>query len=130
MTTRLFLICDAATIHAGKMNILGTFDTLNAGKVPFTHDSFTVAAIIDYEASEEGVHRVKIVMVDEDGRFITDIFDQDITFSVGDGLRGSHRIRCTENNRRFDRFGEYSIQMLIDDFEIADMHLYTSQNTK
>mgnify|MGYP003439608929 FL=1 len=127
MTTRLFLVCDAATVHAGKMNILGTFDTITASDVPCTHASFAIAAIIDYTASEEGEHRVKIVLVDEDGKDVHAIFDRKITFAVGDSLRGTHRIRCTENSRTFERFGEYSIQLSVDAHQIAEIPLYVNQ---
>jgi hypothetical protein len=130
MTTRLFLICDAATIHAGKMNILGTFDTFTANKVPCNHASFTIAAIIDYTESEEGRHRVKVVLVDEDGRVIDDILDNEIECAVGDSLRGSHRILCIENNRQFEKFGEYSLQLFVDAHQIGDIPLYVVQRKR
>ena len=81
MTTRLFLVCDAATI----------------------------------------------VLVDEDGKDVHAIFDRKITFAVGDSLRGTHRIRCTENSRTFERFGEYSIQLSVDAHQIAEIPLYVNQ---
>ena len=129
MKTDLFVICDAATIHAGKLNILGTFDTIIADSVPCRHDSFTVAGIIRYAASEAGDHRIRVVIVNEDGGVVHEMLNREVSFSEPESsLHGSHKIRCTLTNQSFAQFGEYSVQLSVDAHLLAEATLFLSQD--
>ncbi len=53
MHAETFALCDAATDQGGKLNILGTFDTLYVPSVPAKHASCAIALRVRVEKSEE-----------------------------------------------------------------------------
>ncbi len=56
MKIEIFTLCDAATTDAaGKLNILGSFDRLNAVQAPITHPQCALAIKLRFERVEEGV---------------------------------------------------------------------------
>src|SRR5438552_18027531 len=68
MRVEIFTLCDAATTDAaGKLNILGSFDRLNAREAPVTHPQCALALKLRFERLEEGQKRVRIAFVDSDG---------------------------------------------------------------
>ena len=60
MTIQLAVLCDAATDYNGKLNILGTFDTIFAQQFPAAHPQCSVALRVSYTKMEEGNHTLKI----------------------------------------------------------------------
>src|SRR5208282_1891962 len=61
-------LCDAATDYNGKLNLLGTFDTIFAPALPAQHPQCSVAVRIGFERTEEGPHTLEVGFVDEDGQ--------------------------------------------------------------
>ena len=59
MQIQLAVLCDAATDYAGKLNILGTFDTLITSQLPAIHPQCSIALRLTFQKQEEG-RRVKI----------------------------------------------------------------------
>src|SRR6185503_17128060 len=58
MQLEVFTLCDAATEHARKLNIIGTFDSLRAFEAPISHPQCAIAGRLRFEQIEEGEHRV------------------------------------------------------------------------
>jgi hypothetical protein len=67
MDIQVAALCDAATDSAGKLNLLGAFDTINAQQVPALHPQCSIALRIIFQRIEEGTHQLKVNFVDEDG---------------------------------------------------------------
>lgn len=67
MTIQVAVLCDAATDYNGKLNLLGTFDTLYAPQMPTQHPQCSVAVRIAFDRVEEGRHILHLNFVDEDG---------------------------------------------------------------
>src|ERR1700712_4109961 len=68
MKVEIFTLCDAATADSGgKLNILGSFDRINANAVPVTHPLCALAIKMRFERLEEGEKRIGISFVDSDG---------------------------------------------------------------
>src|SRR2546425_11949134 len=70
MHVQIAALCDAATDYNGKLNLLGTFDTVLTQQMPAVHPQCSVALRIVFDKIEEGHHKVKMNFVDDDGRFI------------------------------------------------------------
>jgi len=70
MQLEIFTLCDAATEHAGKLNIIGTFDVLRGLEAPFAHPQCAIAGRLRFEQIEEGNHRVSLTFADEDGNIV------------------------------------------------------------
>src|SRR5713226_5048422 len=68
MRVEIFTLCDAATVDAGgKLNILGSFDRLNAAEAPVIHPQCSLAIKVRFQRVEEGQKRIRISFVDQDG---------------------------------------------------------------
>jgi hypothetical protein len=52
MTIQVAVLCDAATEYNGKLNLLGTFDTVYAAQMPAHHPQCSVATRIAFERNE------------------------------------------------------------------------------
>ena len=71
MTIEILALCDASTsAPEGKLNILGAFDTIHARKFPVKHPHCAIALRLRFSRLEEGDRRVKISVVDDDGKAI------------------------------------------------------------
>src|SRR2546423_10476585 len=75
MQLEIFTLCDAATEHAGKLNIIGTFDALRAFEAPISHPQCAIAGRLRFEQIEEREHRVTLTFADEDGHIVMPQFD-------------------------------------------------------
>src|SRR5256886_13193557 len=75
MQLEIFTLCDAATEHAGKLNIIGTFDALRAFEAPISHPQCAIAGRLRFEQIEEGENRVTLTFADEDGNIVMPKFD-------------------------------------------------------
>ena len=61
-------ICDAAADNQGKLGILGTFDTINARGMPVVIPLCSIALRFMFSKVEEGSHKIRISIIDEDGK--------------------------------------------------------------
>jgi hypothetical protein len=70
MEIQIAVLCDAATDSNGKLNILGTFDTIYSTQLPVVHPQCSIAIRMTFNKVEEGAHRVRLNFVDEDGKSV------------------------------------------------------------
>lgn len=115
MDVEVFALCDAATDYGGKLNMLGAFDRINARQFPVVHPYCSIALRVRFERIEEGDHRVRINFVDADGNSIISSVDGNIGVKFP---RDVHSV-CANmvlgiNGMKFDRAGQYSIDLAID----------------
>jgi hypothetical protein len=109
------LVCDSASDYNGMLCLLGARDTLLAPKAPCVHPHCAIVVRLRFERAEEGNHRIKLVLIDEDGR------------PVGPHVDNEHFIRVPEergntvanlilgmNNLILPRFGVYHFDLLVD----------------
>ena len=75
MTIQIAVLCDAATDYHGKLNLLGTFDTIITSQLPAVHPQCSVALRISFSRIEEGSHKIKMNFVDEDGKLVMPSID-------------------------------------------------------
>ncbi|MDO8142424.1 MAG: hypothetical protein Q6358_13070, partial [Candidatus Brocadiales bacterium] len=67
MNIEVMALCDAATEAQGKLNILGTFDTIFAQKLPAVSSQCAIAFRVRFNQIEKGEHKIKLNLVNEDG---------------------------------------------------------------
>ncbi len=82
MEIQIAALCDFASDSAGKLNIMGTFDTINAAQLPAIHPQCSIALRIIFQKIEEGPHKLKINFVDEDGHPVMPSIDIPIAVSL------------------------------------------------
>ena len=68
MTFEIFTLCDAATVQGGKMNVLGSFDTLSAEGFPTNHTDCVVACRMRTTTEDEGPVEIEMHIIDPDGK--------------------------------------------------------------
>jgi hypothetical protein len=128
MELEIFTLCDAATEHAGKLNIIGTFDSLRGFEAPISHPQCAIAGRLRFEQIEEGEHRVILTFADEDGNIVMPKFDQTmmVKFAAGQRTVTSHFVILIQQ-LRLPKFGEYSIDLAIDGRQLGSLPFYVTQ---
>ncbi len=124
MTIQVAVLCDAATDYNGKLNLLGTFDTIYAPQLPAHHPQCSVAMRIAFDRVEEGPHHLLINFVDEDGQPIMRgtevpvevIFPADATFI-------SRNFVVNIQQLKFEKTGLYSVDLVMDDRQLCSIPL-------
>jgi hypothetical protein len=119
-------LCDAATTDAaGKLNILGSFDRLNAREVPVIHPNCALAVKLRFERIEEGQRRIRITFVDVDGAAILPAIDAttEVKF-LGTESSSSASFAINIQQLKLPKFAEYSIDLAVDGRHDASIPLF------
>jgi hypothetical protein len=112
MNTQIAVLCDAATDYSGKLNILGTFDTIFSGQFPAVHPQCSIALRVVFNKMEEGKHQLKINFIDEDGKPIMPPIDAPIEVVVpGDATFISRNLVINIQGLKFEVPGLFSIDL-------------------
>ncbi len=128
MNIQMAVLCDAATDYSGKLNILGTFDTIFSGQFPAVHPQCSVALRIIFNKMEEGKHQLKINFVDEDGKSIMPPIDAPLDIVVpGDATFISRNLVINIQGLKFERPGLFSIDVALDGRHEASIPLAIKQ---
>jgi DUF971 family protein len=126
MKVEIFTLCDAATVDAGgKLNILGSFDRLNAKQVPVIHPQCSLAIKLRFERVEEGKKRLRIAFVDSDGAAVMPTLDAttEVRFQGNDST-STVSLALNIQQLKLPRFGEYSIDLAVDDRHESSIPLF------
>ena len=129
MRVEIFTLCDAATVDAGgKLNILGSFDRLNAREAPITHPQCSLAMKLRFERVEEGRKRIRIAFIDSDGTAVMRPLEAtaEVQFH-GEDPTATVSLTLNIHQLRLPGFGEYSIDLAVDDRQEASSPLYVSR---
>jgi hypothetical protein len=128
MKVEMFVLCDAATEYAGKMNILGTFDSIHARQMPAAHPHCAVAMRLRFERSERGDHRMRVNLVDADGQLVIPPLEAGLQVRFPDEAPSfALNLILNLQGLRFNRFGEYSIDLIADGQPVASLPLFVRQ---
>jgi hypothetical protein len=130
MDVQVAVLCDAATDYAGKLNLLGTFDTIVTHQLPAVHPQCSVALRIVFSRIEEGSHKVRMNLVDEDGRAVMPGIElpADVVFP-NEGNFLSRNFIVNIQHLKFDKAGHYAIDVAIDGRHEASIPLQIRQLT-
>ncbi|MDT8369559.1 MAG: hypothetical protein RQ745_10155 [Longimicrobiales bacterium] len=112
MEIDLALIADAATVDgAGKLNILGVFDHIQAREFPVRHERMVLVLRFSAGVDEAGTHEVAIVVLDPGG---DEVARMDGQIQLGGG-RPDAQIRLPQivhlDGFVFPEAGVYSVEV-------------------
>jgi hypothetical protein len=129
MNIEVFVLCDAATDYQGKLNILGSFDSIWSRNVPAVNPHCALALRIRFLKIEDGEHLLKINIVNEDGHPVISPFETKVDVKSTDVKTGSIARNMILNlqGMKFEKFGEYSIDLAIDGRHELSIPLYVNQ---
>jgi len=124
------VLCDAATDYGGKLNLLGAFDAIVAHRFPTTHPAAAFAARFIYYPSEQGVHRIQLKVVDEDGKEIAPPAElqAEVRFPPGDRPFVSQNMVLNLQRIRFGEPGRFSFDLFVDGEHQASIPLLVMQH--
>ena len=126
MKVEIFTLCDAATADAGgKLNILGSFDRINAAQVPVTHALCALAIKLRFERLEEGQKRIRISFMDTDGTAVMPTLDAgtQVSFPPGEHTVTACLVLQIQQ-MKLPNYGEYSIDLGVDGRHEASIPLF------
>jgi hypothetical protein len=129
MKVEIFTVCDAATSDSGgKLNVLGSFDRINAASVPVTHPLCALAIKMRFERLEEGQKRVRISFMDSDGKPVMPTLDAatQVMFPPDEPSVTACLVLQIQQ-LKLPNFGEYSIDLAIDGRHEASIPLFVRE---
>ena len=130
MTIQIAVLCDAATDYNGKLNLLGTFDTILTSQLPAVHPQCSIALRLAFGRIEEGAHKVKMNFVDEDGRLVMPSIEMPIDVAVpADANFLLRNFIINIQQLKFDQPGQYAIDVAIDNRHEISIPLLVKMQT-
>lgn len=130
MNIQIAVLCDAATDYNGKLNILGTFDTIITSQLPAVHPQCSIALRLAFNKIEEGSHKVKMNFVDEDGRLVMPSIDMPVDVVVPNELNFLVRnFVINIQQLKFEKPGQYAIDVAVDNRHEASIPLLVRHQT-
>ena len=129
MHIEVFSLCDAATIDAaGKLNVLGAFDSILTGSMPAVYPQCALALRIRFENIERGSHKVAVNFVDIDGKHILPPANGTINVNFPDEQRsGSTNLIFNLQMLKLEKHGEYAIDLAVDSRKEASLPLFVRE---
>ncbi len=125
MNIEAFLLCDCATQQQGKLNVLGAFDSIFTGRMPFALPGCAIALRIRFSKVEEGNHQARINIIDQDGK------------AIGPKLEGRMSVKFVDDadsalinsilflhKLKFQEYGQYRIDLAVDGRQVTSLPLY------
>ncbi len=124
MKIEVFALCDAATDNHGKLNILGTFDQIFAVKMPITHPACAIALRVRFDKMEEGIHRIKLQLVNPDGVPVLKPMEGDVNPRMAPDVDSvAVNLILNFQNIKFEAYDDYQINLTIDDVAMSSLPL-------
>ncbi len=123
MQIQVAVICDAATESYGKLNLLGAFDVINAHQFPWTGPPCSIALRMTFDPADEGAHKLRISLVDDDGKLVMPAIDLSVEVKVPDESHFVNYNFIIVQQLSFEQPGHYSVDVAFDGRQEASIPL-------
>jgi len=126
-------LADKAEAVNGKIYVVsGAIDTIWAPRVPAVHPYMSFVMRLLFSSAEvDRTHRVEIHLIDEDGRRMTTVGGDTRVERKPDLPRGwpqSFIAVLNFANLKFERFGDYSFEIVVNNSSMKSVKLRVSQH--
>ncbi len=123
MKTELFAACDYAADYAGKLTVVGIFDSLGAPQVPVLHPQLSVVAKLRFD---DGPKKVRFTLTDADGRDVLQPIEMPIVAPATPPETSSSVVNLVMSISavKFERLGEHSLDLTVDGVPVASTPLF------
>lgn len=133
MEIDMAFVADAATVDAaGKLNVLGVYDTIVSPQFPLKKPQMVLVIRFVAHGVESGSHPTKIWLMDADGQKLINA-DVEVNFQEGAGGEGRRlkgQILFSINSMVFPKPGDYSFEIIVDEKNMASVPLYLRQGAQ
>jgi len=124
MNIQVGVLCDAATEDNGKLNLLGSFDTIFAPQLPAVHPQCAVALRVTFMSGDEGEHKLKLNFVNADGHAIMPPIEIPVSVVLPDDVHFLTRNFIVNIQQlKFAEEGLYSVDVRLDEVSQAGIPL-------
>jgi hypothetical protein len=124
MNIQVAVLCDAATEDNGKLNLLGSFDTIYAPQMPAVHPQCSVALRVTFQPGDEGTRKLTLNFINADGGPIMPPIELPVPVSLPDDAHFLTRNFIVNIQQlRFEEPGLYSVDVLLDNQSHASVPL-------
>ena len=124
MNIQVAVLCDAATEDNGKLNLLGSFDTIYAPQMPAVHPQCSVALRATFVPGDEGTRKVTLSFINADGRPIMQPIDLPVPVTLPDDAHFLTRNFIVNIQQlKFEEPGLYSVDVRMDNISQASIPL-------
>ena len=128
MDIQVAVLCDAATDYKGKLNLLGTFNSIQTRDLPSNYPQCSIVLRVVFKRVEEGSHKLRINFVDEDGKFVMPSIELPFEVSVPENDSFAYRNFILNIQRlKFEKFGQHAVDIAIDGRQEASIPLEVKQ---
>lgn len=122
MQLEILTLCEYAALSPDKLFLGGVTNVFRAKQEPAVLHFFVVFRI-RFLPSEAGTHNFGFSIVNQDGKMIVPPFNHDVVVSFSEA-GCTHQENVKMNGVQFDKFGEYSVELLVDREPLASQPLY------
>ena len=124
MHVQIAVLCDAATDTGGKLSLLGAFDTIQTQQFPAFYPQCAIALRMQFNSVEEGLHKLRINFVNEDGKPIIPSMELEVPVAMpSDSHFVTRNLIVNMNNTPFAKPGLYSVDIAVDGRQEASIPL-------
>lgn len=123
MQVEIFTLCDAATIDHGKLNLLGTFDTLTYRKYPDELRGFAIVARVRFSVEEGSNHEMEVRWFDSDGEEVDRTEPCEVALALDEQRDLAQHIWVMHGKTIFEPT-EFLLQLVVDDCPVASVPLF------
>ncbi len=128
MDIQVAVLCDAATDYKGKLNLLGTFNSVHTRELPANYPQCSIVLRVVFKLVEEGSHKLRINFVDEDGKFVMPSIELPFEVSVPENDSFAYRNFILNIQRlKFEKYGQHAVDIAIDGRQEASIPLEVKQ---
>ena len=128
MDIQVAVLCDAATDYKGKLNLLGTFNSVHTRELPANYPQCSIVLRVVFKLVEEGSHKLRINFVDEDGKFVMPSIELPFEVRVPENDSFAYRNFILNIQRlKFEKFGQHAVDIAIDGRQEASIPLEVKQ---
>ncbi len=128
MDIQVAVLCDAATDYKGKLNLLGTFNSVHTRELPANYPQCSIVLRVVFKLVEEGSHKLRINFVDEDGKFVMPSIELPFEVKVPENDSFTYRNFILNIQRlKFEKFGQHAVDIAIDGRQEASIPLEVKQ---
>ncbi len=128
MDIQVAVLCDAATDHKGKLNLLGTFNSVYTRELPANYPQCSIVLRVVFKRVEEGSHKLRINFVDEDGKFVMPSIELPFEVNVpGEDSFLYRNFILNIQRLKFEKFGQHAVDIAIDGRQEASIPLEVKQ---
>jgi hypothetical protein len=128
MNVQVAVLCDAATDDNGKLNLLGTFDTICTQQLPAAHPQCAIALRVTFGQEDEGAHKLRMNFVNADGGAIMPAIEMPVAVTLPEeSLFLTRNFIINIQHIKFEQPGLYSIDITLDDQPKGNIPLLVKQ---